>query len=233
MLLRGDSAACSHEVLNACRTRGIEFSVGFTLTEDVRTAVLDLPKRAWMEAVAQDGVEPREEAWVAEVTDRLDLSGWPAGTRCLVRRELPHPGAQLTFSDEGGHRFQAFITDSPDPDLAYLEARHRGHARVEDRIRNGKDTGMRNLPFHDFQRNQVWLQLVLMALDLVAWTQKLCLDGELARAEPKRLRYTLLHCAGRLIRSGRRLWLRLQATWPWAAQLAAAFTRLRALPLRS
>lgn len=231
MLVRGDSAACSHEFLDHLRTRGVEFSVGFTLTEDVRNAVLDLPERAWVEAICQDPSEIRDSAWVAELTDRLDLSGWPAGTRAIVRRERPHPGAQLTFTDVDGHRFQVFITDSADPDLAFLEARHRGHARVEDRIRTGKDSGLRNLPFFEFSRNQAWLLLVLVALDLMAWTQGLCLEGELATAEPKRLRYTLLHCAGRIVRSGRRVWLRLQASWPWATALVAAFTRLRALPL--
>lgn len=125
----------------------------------------------------------------------LDLGSWPEGTRAICRREDPHPGAQLTFTDQDGHRFQVFITDSPDPDLAYLEARHRGHARVEDRIRCAKDTGMANLPFHDFAANQAWLTLVLMAQDLLA--QRLCLDGQLAKAELKRARYALRPSARR------------------------------------
>lgn len=231
MLVRGDSAACSHDFLDHCRERGVEFSVGFPRTADVRDAVLDLPEGAWVEAITQDPAEIREGAWIAEITDRLDLSGWPEGTRAIVRRERPHPGAQLTFTDAGGHRFQVFLTDSADPDLRYLEARHRGHARVEDRIRAAKETGLRNLPFADFERNGAWLALVLIALDLVAWIQGLCLEGDLARAEPKRLRHAILHCAGRLARSGRRRWLRLQKTWPWATALARAFDRLRALPV--
>ena len=111
-----------------------------------------------------------------------------------------------------------------------LEARHRGHARVEDRIRAAKDTGLRNFPFEGFVRNQVWLVLVLMAQDLTAWTQLLCLDGELARAEPKRLRYCLLHAAAVVARRSRHVVVRVQMSWPWAAELAAAFDRLRALP---
>lgn len=229
MLVRGDSAACSHEFLDACRSRGVEFSVGFTLTADVRSAVLSVPERAWVEAIGQDPAEIREEAQVAEITDRLDLSAWPAGTRAIARRELAHPGAQLTFTDADGHRFQVFITDSREADIAFLEARHRGHARVEDRIRAAKDSGLRNLPFSAFAHNRVWLALVLVGLDLVAWAQRLCLEGALAAAEPKRLRYALWHCAGRLVRSGRRLILRLQSTWPWVKELVAAFARLRAL----
>lgn len=229
MLVRGDSAACSHEFLDAVRDRGLEFSVGFTLTADVRDAVLKIPEKQWIPAITQDPGEEREGAWVAEITDSLDLSRWPAGSRVIVRRERAHPGAQLTFTDADGHRFQAFAADSPDADIVFLEARHRGHARVEDRIRTAKDSGMRNLPFGEFARNQAWLGLVLLSADLVAWCQRLLLDGELRHAEPKRLRYTLWHCAGRLVRTGRRIILRLQDTWPWTKQLVAAFDRLRAI----
>jgi hypothetical protein len=176
------------------------------------------------------GGQPRPGAEVAEL--HLDLSGWPAGTRAICRREDPHPGAQLCFTDADGHRFQVFITDQPDPDLAALELRHRQRARVEDRIRGAKATGLRNLPFDLWRRNAVWLELVLMAQDLLCWTQALLLDGELAVCEPKTLRYRLLHVAARIVRHARRLLVRLQRTWPWAAELAAAFTRLRALPLR-
>jgi hypothetical protein len=229
MLVRGDSAACSHEFLDAVRDRGLEFSVGFTLTETVRDAVLKVPEKQWIPAVTQDPEEEREGAWVAEITDALDLSGWPEGSRVIVRRERAHPGAQLTFTDADGHRFQAFLTDSPEGDIVFLEARHRGHARVEDRIRLAKDSGMRNLPFGDFARNHAWLLLVLLSADLVAWCQRLLLDGELRVAEPKRLRYTLWHCAGRLVRTGRRIILRLQETWPWTKELVTAFDRLRSI----
>ncbi|MGH2609074.1 MAG: IS1380 family transposase [Tepidiformaceae bacterium] len=228
MLLRADSASATHAFVDGLRHRGIEFSIGFPLTEDVRQAVLSLPERAWTGSMDQTcGL--REGAECAEVTHLLDLGSWPEGTRAICRREDPHPGAQLTFTDQDGHRFQVFITDSADPDLAYLEARHRGHARVEDRIRCAKDTGMANLPFHDFAANQAWLTLVLMAQDLLAWAQRLCLDGQLAKAEPKRLRYALWHVAGRLVTTGRRRILRLAKGWPWADELVQAFRRLQAL----
>ena len=232
MLARADSAGCTHGFLDALRERGLEFSVGFPMDEAVREAVLALPETAWAGAIRQD-MEVREGAEVAEVTDLLDLSAWPNGTRAIVRREEPHPGAQLTFTDVDGHRFQVFICDSTDADLAYLEARHRGHARVEDRIRNAKQTGLANFPCHAFADNEAWLAVVLMACDLLAFTQSLCLEGELAVAEPKRLRYCLLHAAARLTRSGRRTYLRIQANWPWATELAAAFDRMNALVLRT
>jgi len=147
-----------------------------------------------------------------------------------VRRERAHPGAQLTFTDHDGHRFQAILTDKPGADIAAIERDHRARARVEDHIRNDKDTGMRNLPFRDFEHNRVWLELVRLAHDLIVWTQQLLLTGELASAEPKRLRYRLLHVAARLAFHARTATLRLQASWRWADELAAAFARLKALP---
>ncbi|HKG66475.1 MAG TPA: IS1380 family transposase [Solirubrobacteraceae bacterium] len=230
ILMRADSAGATHELLDFCRDGRLRFSVGFDLTEPIRAAILQLGEDAWVPALCQDG-EPRDDgAWVAEITDGLDLSSWPAGSRVIVRREIPHPGAQLSFTDHDGHRFQAILTDQPDTDIAYLEARHRGHARVEDRIKAGKDTGMDKLPFRDYQMNAVWLELSLIAQDLIAWTQNLCLDGELARSEPKRLRYRLLHVAGRLAFHARQAILHLDRDWPWANELAVAFARLAALP---
>ena len=227
MLVRCDSAGASHEFIDALRERGIEFSVGFPITEDVRTAIQKLPKKAWSEAIRSDCSE-REGAQVAELTG-LDLKTRPSGTRAIVRREEPHPGAQFTLFDGEGWRYQVFICDSTDPDISYLEGRHRGHARVEDRIRCAKDTGLRRLPFPEFENNACWVELVLMAQDLLAFTQGLVLKDDLAKAEPKRLRYTVLHTAGRLTTSGRVTTLRLQCEWPWAKRLAEAFTLLRSL----
>jgi hypothetical protein len=227
-----DSAGATHAFLDHLREQGVRFSVGFDLDSRVRTAILELPADAWVAAIAADGGD-RDGAQVAELaTLDLPAAGWPAGTRAICRRERPHPGAQLSFTDADGWRFQVFLTDQPDPDLARLELRHRQHARVEDRIRGAKATGARNLPFDRWRRNAVWLQLVLLALDLVGWAQALLLDGALAVAEPKTLRYRLWHVAGRISRHARRLRLRLQRTWPWAADLVRAFSRLDALPLR-
>ena len=232
ILVRADSAGATHGFLDHLREQGVRFSVGFDLDSRVRAAILALPADAWVAAIDAAGGD-RDGAQVAELsTLDLEASGWPAGTRAICRRERPHPGAQLTFTDADGWRFQVFITDQPDPDLASLELRHRQHARVEDRIRGAKATGARNLPFDRWRRNAVWLQLVLLALDLVGWAQALLLDGALAMAEPKALRYRLWHAAGRISRHARRLRLRLQRTWPWAADLVRAFRRLDALPLR-
>jgi len=226
MLARADSAGATHAFLNALRANKIRFSVGFDLTAPVRAAVLAMPAEAWVPARDADGHD-RDGAQVAELAG-LNLAGWPVGTRAIVRRERPHPGAQLTFTDVDGHRFQCFITDQDGTDVAALELCQRGHARVEDRIRAAKATGLRNLPFGGYTANEAWLQLVLIAMDLTAWTQHLCLEGALAVAEPKKLRYRLFHTAARLATTGRVTTLRLDRNWPWAAALAAAFKRLRA-----
>jgi Transposase DDE domain group 1 len=230
ILVRADAAGATHALIDHCRRRRLRYSVGYVLTEPVQAAILALPADAWTPAITQDG-EPRDDgAWVAELTDGLDLSGWPVGSRVLVRREVAHPGAQLSFTDRDGHRFAAILTDQPDTDIAYLEARHRGRARVEDRIKAGKDTGMAKLPFRDYAMNEVWLELSLIAQDPIAWTKNLCLNDQLAACEPKRLRHRLLHVAARLSFHARQAILHLDREWPWASELAAAFARLTALP---
>ena len=229
VIARADSAGLTHGFINACVTAGVRFSVGHDLTEPVRAACLAIPKRAWQPAVIADGSDYRDGAEIAEITTMVNLSLWPAGTRMIVRREIPHPGAQLTFTDIDGHRFQAFITNQTDPDIAYLEALQRGRGRAEKLICNLKDTGCTNLPSADFKINQAWLTTTLIAHDLLVWCQHLCLDGDLARAEPKRLRYTLLHTAGLIAHTGRQTRLRLAAGWPWATQLVDAFDRCHRL----
>jgi Transposase DDE domain group 1 len=228
IVVRTDSAAATHELCDELRAARMNFLMGYDLTESVRAAVLALPETAWRPAIRQDGQE-REGAWVAEITGQLNLAGWPAGTRVIVRRERPHPGAQLSFTDHDGHRFLATLTDLPG-DAVELERLHRARASAEDRVRAAKQTGLANLPFRDFDHNTVWLELSLLAQDLIAWTQRLALDGELARCEPKTLRYRLLHTAARLAFHARRATLRLQRSWPWARELAVAFARLAALP---
>jgi hypothetical protein len=231
VLVRSDSAGASTRLAWHLREQGVGFSVGMQIDAHLREAILAQPEHAWTRAVDPDS-QVRAGAEVCELTGWIDLHTWPPGTRLLCRREDAHPGAQLRFSDHDGHRFQVFLTDQTDPDLARLELRHRQRARVEDRIRAAKATGLANLPFDLWRRNSVWLELVLAAQDLTCWTQALLLDGELAVAEPKTLRYRLLHVAARIVRHARRVILRLQRSWPWAVALARAFARLRSLPLR-
>ena len=228
--MRADSGGGTHEFLNwlTAPSRRLAYPVGFTITEDMQDAILQIPARAWTAAYDSDG-SVRDGAWVAELTGLLDLKSWPKGMRFIVRRERPHPGAQLRFTDLGGHRFTAFATSTRTGQLPDLELRHRRRARCEDRIRNAKDTGLRNLPLHGYEQNQVWCEIVAMACELLAWTQMLALTGQARLWEPKKMRLRLLSAAGRIVRSGRRLRLRLAARWPWATQITAAISRLQAM----
>jgi hypothetical protein len=238
ILIRSDSAGCTYGFLahiRSLREHGINtfFSVGVAITEPIRDAIR--AASGWVPALDADG-DLRDSAQICEITGLLPgdlLANYPAGTRFIVRRERPHPGAQLSLFDTiEGMRHQVMATDTPagNGSIQFLEARHRAHARVEDRIRCGKDTGFGRFPSRVFAINQAWLELALTAIDLLAWTQTLLLDGELAKAEPKKLRYRLLHVAARITRSARRTRLHIAETWPWADQLATAFQRLAALP---
>ncbi len=233
VVARADSAALTHGFVDACRGAHVRFSIGHDLTEPIRNACLAIPPRRWQPAITADGSDEREGADVAEITDLVDLSRWPAGTRAIARREEPHPGAQLTFTDIDGHRFQVFVTDQTATDIAYLEALQRGRGRAEKLICNLKDTGLTNLPSAEFAINHAWLTIALIAHDLLAWCRVLTLDGDLARAEPKRLRYCLLHAAGLIARTGRRTRLRLAAGWPWVNELVTAFNRVHLLRLQT
>jgi hypothetical protein len=229
VLLRCDSGGATHLLTDTVSELELRFSVGFDLTEPVRAAILRLPETAWQAALGA-GDEQREGAGVAELAD-LDLSAWPAGTRAICRRERPHPGAQLSFSDHDGHRFQVFITNQTGSRIARLEQLHRQRAAVEDAIRCAKDSGLRNLPFRALAPNSAWLELVLMGQDLIAWTQRLLLtQGPARHWEPKRLRYRILHVAARITRHARRTRLHLPSGWPWRHELISAWQRLSALP---
>lgn len=235
LLIRGDSAAATHKVLawlhdQNTRARRVEYSIGWSIGEPERAAIAALPAAAWSPALSAEG-DAREGAQVAELTGLLALAGWPPGMRVIVRRERPHPGAQLTlFEAHDGWRYTALVTNTTTGQLQWLEVRHRAHARVEDRIRCAKDTGLRRLPSREFAINQAWCTAAAIACDLIAWLQLLALDGDLARAEPKRLRYRILHTAARLTHGQRRRWLRIPATWPWASHITTAFTRITAIP---
>ncbi|MCA1677506.1 MAG: IS1380 family transposase [Actinobacteria bacterium] len=176
ILVRADGAGASHELTCFCRDGRLRFSFGFDLDERVREAIADLPQTAWIQAIGADG-SLREHSQVCEITDRVNLTAWPAGSRLIARRTKLKDGDQLAFADQGGQRLTVFLTDqagsAPELDLT-----HRRHARVEDQIRQAKDCGLSNLPFKSFAHNEVWLWLVMLAQDLVAWTKALCLADE-------------------------------------------------------
>jgi hypothetical protein len=242
VLVRADTGACSKVFLHHITDLGLEYSIGFQAQDTVKAAIKAIPEQAWRAALDGDG-EPREGAQVAELTgwmptpitqNRSSRPGpihWPPGMRVIARRERPHPGAQLRLTDHNGWRVTCFATNTKGPGwtLPVLEVRHRQRARCEDRIRTLKDTGLRNLPFHDYAKNRLWLEVVALAADLLAWTQTLAFDeAEPARRwEPKRLRLRILAVAGRIIRTSRRKRLRLPRGWPWNHLIDTGWHALR------
>ena len=233
VLIRTDGAGGTHDFLNWLVSQRLSYSVGFTLPDTFAQTLTRIPAHGWTAAYDAEGVV-REGAWVADVTGLLDLhSGsnpWPAGMRVIVRKERPHPGAQLRITDADGHRVTAFATNTSRGQLADLELRHRRRARCEDRIRVAKDTGLRNLPLHDFAQNQIWCAIVALAVELTAWMQLLTLAGHDARRwEPKRLRLRLFSIAGRLAEHARKRRLHLSEHAPWTELLADMIISLQRL----
>jgi DDE family transposase len=229
-LIRTDSAGGTHDFLAWLTQRGrwLSYSVGMVITEAIHQHVLKVPVSVWTPAVEADG-EIRDGAWVAELTGDI-LDGWPKGMRMIVRKERPHPGAQLRLTDADGMRLTCFATNTLGLPIAELELRHRLRARAEDRIRAARATGLRNLPLHHTAQNRIWLEIVQIALDLLAWMPMLALTGKARLWEPRRLRLRLFTAAGQLVTTGRRRILRLARNWPWTGHITAALDRLTQLP---
>ncbi|GGV92330.1 hypothetical protein GCM10015535_53190 [Streptomyces gelaticus] len=226
-LLRTDSGDDTHEFVTwlAQQDRWLSYLVGMTITEQIHQAVLKVPPAAWTATVEPQG-EIRGGAWIAELDGDV-LKGWPKGMRLVVRKERPPPGAQLRFTDAEELRLTAFATNAP---IAALELRHRQRARAEDRIRNARATGLRNLPLHKAAQNQIWLEIMPIALDLLAWMPMLALTGETRRREPRCLRLRLFFAAAQLVTTARRRHLKFAHHWPWTDVITSAIERLDALP---
>jgi Transposase DDE domain group 1 len=226
VLIRADAGGASHWFAEECDVRNLEYSFGFHIDHRVRDGVMMIPTGCWHPAIDAGG-ERRDGAEVVELTDFVDLTNWPDGTRLIVRRERPHPGAQLSLFDTiEGFRHTAFITNQTSADVAALELQQRQRARAENVIRDTKACGLANLPFDDIVNNEVWMNLCFAANDLLGWAQRLGCTGQLRRATPKTIRHRMLHIAARITPNSRRL--RLDHDWPWTAIVIDAITRVRA-----
>jgi Transposase DDE domain group 1 len=229
VLVRIDGAGGTKQLIEWLTGRRLSYSVGFTLPVNTPDLLAKIPESAWSSAYdAHDQV--RDGAWVAELTGLLELGSWPAGMRVIVRKERPHPGAQLHFDDVDGMRITAFVTNTRRGQLPDLELRHRRRARCEDRIRIAKDTGLVNLPLYSFAANQIWCAIVTLASDLLAWMGMLALTSHDARRwEPKRLRLRLFTIPAAIARTARQTILHLSERAPWAHVAVDAITRLDSL----
>jgi hypothetical protein len=226
VLIRADAGGASHWFAEECVDRNLEFSFGFHIDHRVRDGVMMVPTGCWHPAIDAGG-HRRDGAEVVELTEFIDLSTWPTGTRLIVRRERPHPGAQLSLFDTiEGFRHTAFITNQISFDVAALELQQRQRARAENVIRDTKACGLANLPFDDLVSNEVWMNLFFAANDLLGWAQRIGCVGQLRRATPKTIRHRLLHIAARITPNSRRL--RLDQDWPWTRTVIDAIARVRA-----
>ena len=226
--VRTDSAGCTAFVWHA-RSRNVGFAVIARSNPGIHGAIsrIAFDSDAWQQALGQDG-EERPGAAVAEVTDLLDLSGWPSGTRLIVRREPLHPGAQQSLFPSTMFRYWGHYTDAAG-DPVDLDVHMRAHARVEDNIRRLKDSGAQRFPFIDIGANRAWLAVVCFADGLVRWFQQLCLTGALAVAEPKSLRWALWHTPARIVYRARRRIVRILQAWPGTDALLDAYRRIALL----
>jgi hypothetical protein len=243
LLITSDGAGASHDLINWAQRqnhaadRGVEYSIGFDVDADVRAAIGRLPADRWAPGLDATTGALRGDIDVAEITDllseRLKRTGWPKTMRVIVRRTKLAPGEQPTLFHLDGYKHSCFVTNTgPGLSVPLLDARHRAHARVEDRVRTSKDTGPGHLPSKSWTVNLAWCHAVAIAVDMLAWLKLLgCPDiPTLAKAEPATLRYRLLHVPARLVRHARTRLLRVPANWPWATALTHTFDRIRALP---
>ncbi len=223
--VRADSAAGRSFAL-ACRARNVGFAVVARSNDQIHTAIsrVAYDSDAWQPAVRQDG-EVRKGAAVVEVTDLVDLSDWPAGTRLIIRREPLHPGAQQSLFPSECYRYWGHYTDAAS-DPVDLDRHMRAHAHVEDNIRRLKDSAAARFPFCDFDANAAWLAVVCMSDALIRWFQQLCLTGPLTDAEPKTLRWSLWHTPARIVHRARARIVRILDNWPSAAFLLEAYQRI-------
>ncbi|WUI10989.1 IS1380 family transposase [Kineococcus sp. NBC_00420] len=236
VMIRGDAGAGVKEFIWHLHNADLSYSIGLQAGQRIAAAIPRVPRQAWRAAIdpdgsRRDGAQVADiSAWIEDLAPSWTARPWPPGMRIIARRERPNPGAQLGLTDVDGWRITIFATNISGGRVAEHELTHRLRARAEDRIRCLKDTGARNLPLHSFAANQIWLQIVGLANDLIAWTQHLALSGTPARCwEPKTLRLRLFAVAGRLVSSARRRTLRLARDWPWSQLLLTGQHRLAAL----
>lgn len=227
--VRADSAGCSTRFATGCRARNIGFAVVARTNASIHNGIsrIQHDDKRWLPARRRTG-DSALRSHVAEITDLVDLSAWPPGTRLIVRREHLHEGAQRSLFPSSCYRYWGHYTDAH-ADPVELDAHMRDHAHIEDHIKRLKDSGLERFPFTDLDANRAWLQLVCLAADLVRWFQHLCCTGKLATAEPKRLRWTLWHTPARIVRRAGRDIIRIIDGWPTTSNLLDAHQRITAI----
>jgi hypothetical protein len=246
VLVSIDGAGASHEVIDHLsalntapehgrRGRRVEYTIGWPLDERTLSGIEQLPNSDWGAAVHADGaLDPA--AQVADLTGILRrgpsgdrLATWPADMRVMARRTLRPLGKPAKLGEHPDWEYGAFVTNTRVGQVQFLDARHRTQAHVEDRMKQFKACGARNLPSIDYGRNAAWLQLAALATTLTAWLRHIGLDGDLATAATKTLRFRILSAPARLVTHARRRILKIPPGWQWSGDLATAWDRLQTL----
>ena len=224
LTVRADSGFYTHGVVSVCRKMDVRFSITIRQHARLRNIIEAIPEADWTPIPYwMDGA-----AAVAETTyTPFQTEPDAAPVRLIVRRVKPTPGSQLAlFAD---YSYHGFITDR-DGETLELEADHRGHAEIENAIRDLKyGVGLNHLPSGRFAANAAWLAVQVIAHNLARWTARIGLGEPVVTTKTLRRRFFSL--AGRLTSSARRLTLHLPKRWPWENQFSRALARLRALPL--
>jgi len=228
LIVRADSAFYSRAVLGTAVKLGVQFSVTARQDSKIRAAIEALEEDKWAPIPYWLSSPQVSGADVAE-TNYTAFSGKDAITvRLIVRRVRPTPGSQLALFTTWD--YHAFVTNRPG-DVLEIEADHRRHAVIEQRIAELKSAGLAHLPSGKFMANAAWLALSVMAHNLARAVGRHA-GPDLDKATASTLQRRVFTVPGRLVRSGRRRHLRLPASWPWASSIAQALTTIQAIPIR-
>ena len=229
--IRVDSAGFSKKVVETATSHSAAFSVTCVQNTAVRKAIETLAtdeKTVWVPA--KDATGEIAGAEVAESTYRFATRT----LRLIVRRQRKSAGSQLSFDDLGGWRFFALVTNLPPLFAPAVTVEHHHRLRggaPEEAIRQlVHDFGMNHAPVQNFFGNWVWWLAAALAYNVARWVRVLALPEAFRTCRGKRLRTSFLNVAARVVRSGRRLHLRLPRAYRHAEAFIAAMGKLRALP---
>ena len=229
ILVRTDSAGATHEGHRLLPRASVALLGGLELTDAIRDAILKIPDNAWVCALASDGSE-RENGQIAEITTSLDLTGWPTGSRVIVRRERAHPGAQLSFTDHDGHRFLAVLTDQTSPDIQILERRQRERAHADADPQRQEHRPAQHALSATSSTTASGLRSSRSRTTCSPGPGACCLTASSPAQNPSACATGCCTSAAPLAFHARKATLRIHHACPWAAALVDAFTRARALP---
>ena len=228
LTIRADSAFYSRAMLGTAVRLGVDFSVTARQDKKIRAAIEAIEEQAWTPIPYWLSTPEVSGADVAETSYTAFAATEPIEVRLVVRRVRPTPGSQLALFTTWD--YHAFVTNRPG-ELVEVEADHRRHAVIEQRIAELKSAGLAHLPSGKFMANAAWLAMAVMAHNLARAVGRLAGDN-LEKATMPTLQRVVFTVPGRMVTSGRRRHLRLPASWPWANAIERALANIAAIPLR-